>query len=208
MYAVIFEVEPRRERRDEYLQLAQFLKPELEKIDGFIGVERFAGKTWPSRMLSLSTWRDEEAVARWRSHAGHRRVQHKGRSEIFSGYRLRVGEIVDGAAVSGAVGGAFVSISEWTPASGAPGGGELAGPKSARESVTDVDLFESIYVPGKRLLLLSWSDGAAAAVTAVQPSAPAQDLRHRLVRVVRDYGLFDRREAPQFFPEIPRTAAE
>lgn len=208
MYAVIFEVEPRPERRDEYLELAGFLKPELEKIDGFIEVERFASKIWPGRMLSLSIWRDEEAVVRWRSHAGHRRVQHKGRSEIFSGYRLRVGEVVDGPS-SDAAGGAVVSISEWTPMNGAPAGGELAAPKSARESMIDFDVFESIYVPGKRLVLLSWRDGAAAAVAAWQPSAPTQEpVRHRVVRIVRDYGLFDRREAPQQFPEIKRTAAE
>ena len=205
MYAGIFEVEPRPERRDEYLALAQMLKPDLEKVDGFVAVERFASKMRAGRMLSLSTWRDEEAMVRWRNHASHRRVQHKGRSEIFADYRLRIGEVVDDAAATGA---ALVSISEWTPAGGAAAAGALAVPTGA--AVSDVDLFESIYVPGKQLLLVSWNDASAAA--RWEPQAPGQgDVRHRRVRVVRDYGLFDRREAPQQFPEIkrsPRVAAE
>lgn len=208
MYAGIFEVAPRPERRDEYLELAHFLKPELEKIDGFVAVERFASKRRPGRMLSLSIWRDEDAVVRWRSHAGHRRVQHKGRSEIFADYRLRLGETVDDAAgAAGAGDGAFVTISEWTPANGAQAGGGLAVPEIGRGGVSDVDLFDSIYVPGKQLLLVSWSDPAAAA--AWRPQAPARgELRHRVVRVARDYGLFDRREAPQQFPDVKRAAAE
>lgn len=202
MYAGIFEVEPRPERRDEYLALAQMLKPELEKVDGFVEVERFASRRRAGRMLSLSTWRDEAALVRWRSHGSHRRVQHKGRAEIFADYRLRVGEVVD-EAVPDAGGGAFVSISEWTPA----GGAQATEFESPQAGVSDIDLFESIYVPGKQLLLVSWNDASTAA--RWQPQAPGQgDLRHRRVRVVRDYGLFDRREAPQQFPEIKRTAAE
>ncbi len=93
MFVVIFEVQPKPDLTDEYLKLAQHLKPMLEKIDGFLDVERFASGRTEGRLLSLSTWRDEKALVRWRTHAEHHRVQAKGRSQVFEDYRLRVGEV-------------------------------------------------------------------------------------------------------------------
>src|ERR1700679_819927 len=93
MFAVIFEVKPRKERFDDYLALAKTLKPELERIDGFIDNERFGSKRIEGRILSLSTWRDEKAVIRWRTLGVHHEIQAKGRLEIFEDYHLRVGEI-------------------------------------------------------------------------------------------------------------------
>lgn len=94
MIAVIFEVVPADGRQQEYLEFAAALRPELEKIDGFISVERFQSLTNPSKILSLSFWRDEEAVARWRNHANHRRTQAKGRAGVFDTYRLRVAGVI------------------------------------------------------------------------------------------------------------------
>ena len=94
MIAVIFEVIPAEGRFQEYLALAADLKPALEKIDGFISVERFQSISDPSKILSLSIWRDEESVARWRNHAAHRRTQAKGRGGVFAGYRLRVAGVI------------------------------------------------------------------------------------------------------------------
>src|SRR5437868_9871462 len=94
MYAVIFEVEPAPGRRQDYLDIAAQLRPELEQIDGFISVERFQSLTQEGKILSLSFWRDEAAVARWRSHAQHRKAQRAGRTGIFRDYRLRIAEIV------------------------------------------------------------------------------------------------------------------
>ncbi len=93
MFAVIFEVQPKADRWDDYLGLAGQLKPRLEAIDGFIDNERFASKRTKGRLLSLSTWRDEKSVVRWRSHGEHHGAQEKGRFEIFEDYHLRVGEI-------------------------------------------------------------------------------------------------------------------
>ena len=93
MFAVIFEVQPKKEQFDEYLNLAKFLKPEIEKIDGFIDNERFVSQRTEGRVLSLSTWRDEKAVIRWRTLGVHHEVQEKGRFEVFEDYHLRVGEI-------------------------------------------------------------------------------------------------------------------
>ena len=94
MLAVIFEVEPREGAAQRYLDIAALLRPELEQINGFISVERFASLTTPGKYLSLSIWQDEEAILRWRRHAGHQFAQLQGRTEIFKDYRLRVAGIV------------------------------------------------------------------------------------------------------------------
>jgi heme-degrading monooxygenase HmoA len=93
MFAVIFEVQPKAEKFNDYLDLAKFLKPKLESIEGFIDNERFESKRTKGRVLSLSTWADEKAVIRWRTQGEHHGVQEKGRSEVFEDYHLRVGEI-------------------------------------------------------------------------------------------------------------------
>jgi heme-degrading monooxygenase HmoA len=94
MIAVIFEVVPAPGRRQEYLDLAERLRPELEKLDGFISIERFESLTNKGKMLSLSIWRDEEAVTRWRQLEGHRMAQAKGRRGVFADYRLRVASVI------------------------------------------------------------------------------------------------------------------
>ncbi|MCB8819444.1 antibiotic biosynthesis monooxygenase family protein [Microvirga rosea] len=94
MIAVIFEVEPREGRRDEYLSIAASLRSLLEDIDGFISIERFASLTQPGKILSLSFWRDEAAVRAWRTQAEHRLAQARGRGEVFEHYRLRVAEVL------------------------------------------------------------------------------------------------------------------
>ena len=94
MIAIIFEVEPAPGRKDDYLAIAADLKPLLETIDGFISVERFQSLTHPGRVLSLSFFRDEEAVARWRALTDHRKAQSAGRAGIFSDYRLRVASVL------------------------------------------------------------------------------------------------------------------
>src|SRR6185436_9574428 len=94
MIAVIFEVVPAPGRRQDYLDLAAGLKPELEKIDGFVSIERFESLTTPGKILSLSLWRDEDAVKRWRNLEGHRAAQAQGRGGIFADYRLRVASVI------------------------------------------------------------------------------------------------------------------
>ena len=94
MFAVIFEVQPKSDRWDQYLDLAKQLRPELEQIAGFIDNERYKSLRTEGRVLSLSTWADEKSVIRWRTHAMHHGVQEKGRFEVFEDYHLRVGEII------------------------------------------------------------------------------------------------------------------
>ena len=94
MVVVIFEVWPAPGRDREYLDIAARLRSELEKIDGFISVERFESLTTPGKILSLSFWRDEEAVRGWRNREAHRGAQAKGRASVFADYRLRVASVL------------------------------------------------------------------------------------------------------------------
>ena len=94
MIAVIFEVIPAPGRKQEYLDLAAALRPELDGQDGFISIERFASLTNEGKVLSLSFWRDEEAVQHWRRYEGHRLAQARGRNGVFADYRLRVAGVL------------------------------------------------------------------------------------------------------------------
>ena len=94
MIAVIFEVEVAEGRQSDYLDIAAELKPMLGEIDGFISVERFQSLTNPDKLLSLSFFRDEEAVAQWRALSTHRAAQSKGRAGVFRDYRLKVAHVL------------------------------------------------------------------------------------------------------------------
>ncbi|MER8818644.1 antibiotic biosynthesis monooxygenase [Mesorhizobium sp. M0991] len=94
MIAVIFEVEPAAGMRDAYLSIAADLRPLLDGIDGFLSIERFQSLADPNRILSLSFWRDEDAVKAWRNTQEHRQAQKAGRGGIFADYRLRIAHVV------------------------------------------------------------------------------------------------------------------
>ncbi len=177
MFAVIFEVCAKPERRDGYLALAGVLRPEVEAIEGFISNERFASRSRPGWLLSLSLWRDEAALIRWRLHARHRTAQALGRSEMFADYRLRVGEVV---AEDAQPQGKLATVLEQ------PGD---APPPAA----IDGDVFASITQPGHAVALHSWSGHAAAARWR---AALPEGAKLRTVRIIRDYGMFSRAEAP------------
>jgi heme-degrading monooxygenase HmoA len=227
MFVVIFEVRPKKERWDDYFGLAKRLKPKLEAIDGFIDNERFKSKRTEGRVLSLSTWRDEKAVVRWRTHGGHHGVQEKGRFEIFDDYHLRVGEVVSDTAPSKelavtqqrfdetAIGAAkFATITEVALAEKAALAASLdqlpahLGLDTKADELVDHEVFESIYNPGKLALLSSWRDADAAAGWRLQKPTVVTSLRHRGVRIIRDYGMHERREAPQYYPDVKREGSE
>lgn len=210
MFAVIFEVQPKRERYDDYLKLAQFLKPKLQVIDGFIDVERFASRATEGRLLSLSIWRDEKSVIRWRTQGEHHAVQDQGRAEIFEDYHLRVGEVTDDSEQTAALlqqrfdttaaGSAkVVAISEFRTEAPVQDAGTALGLAPEAAGLLSQETYESLTTPGKWVLVTGWKDEAAAAAWHPHTSLPG-DLRHRRVRIIRDYGLRDRAEAPQFFP--------
>jgi heme-degrading monooxygenase HmoA len=224
MFAVIFEVQPKAEHWDDYLSLAKQLKPKLEAVNGFIDNERFKSKLDESRVLSLSTWRDEKAVIRWRTHAEHHGVQEKGRFEVFANYHLRVGEITfdtkppigvpvaqqrfDETEVGEAKAATVTEIAPARNSALAAKPDLLAahlGLDLNSYGLIGNDVFESIYNPGKLALLASWmSLDAAMSWSPVSPQGA--EIRHRRVRIIRDYGMFERREAPQYYPEVEPAA--
>src|SRR6267154_1284598 len=168
MFVGNFEVQPRKERWDDYLALAKQLKPALEAVDGFIDNERFESKRTQGRLLSLSTWRDEKAVVRWRTQGEHHGVQEKGRFEIFEDYHLRVGEIMrdteppaglaveeqrlDETAVGDAKVVTIAAIALKAESDAAAQSDTLPaqlGLDAHRYGLVDAEVFESIYRPGK-----------------------------------------------------------
>ncbi len=94
MIAVMFEVEPADGKKESYLEVAAKMRPLLDEVDGFISVERFQSITNPNKMISLSFFRDEDALKNWRTLAEHRAAQKAGRGGLFAGYRLRIGSVI------------------------------------------------------------------------------------------------------------------
>lgn len=218
MFAVIFEVQPRHDRWDAYLGLAGALRPELLAIDGFIDNVRYGSKRRDGWVLSLSTWRDEKSLVRWRTHAPHHAAQETGRTDVFRDYHLRVGEVTaDSRPPAGQTvheqrfdeteeGVAkLLSIVELRRSAEVPVDadaetlGRHLGLQETAHGLVEWDIFDAILNPGDLLLLLAWRDAAAAQLgeRAVSPGA-----RLRRVRVVRDYGMFRREEAPQYYPDV------
>lgn len=196
MFAVLFQVEPHPDRWDDYRRYAGMLRPQLERIDGFLDNRRFRSRRHDGRLLSLSLWRDEKALIRWRTNADHHAVQAAGRSTVFRDYRLRVGEVVRDNAVTPpqsrfdateADAAGAVSVLEAPAAEVAPEAAGLVG----------WDMFDGVSDPADRLLLLSWRDTAAMLACAEPAASRRLDLR-----IVRSYGLRERTEAPQFHPPV------
>jgi heme-degrading monooxygenase HmoA len=220
VFSVIFEVKPAQPRFDEYLELAKRLRPILETIDGFVDNERFESQRRSGWILSHSTWRDEKSVVRWRTVAEHHAVQAQGRQEVLDDYHLRVGDVTADSAgpvheqrfdVTEIAPAKVVTLTEITPTAGhrsidAADLPDALGLRLPATGVVDHDVFASIYTPGKLALLVSWTDADTAAAWSPTPDGKIAGLRHRAVRVVRDYGKFDRREAPQYYPDMPGRA--
>ena len=221
MFSVIFEVHPNDGRKDDYLELAKHLKPILETIDGFVDNERFESQLRPGWVLSHSTWRDEKSVVRWRTEGEHHVVQAKGRFDIFQDYDLRVGDVTadtdppkeapvherrfDETETGNAK---FATFTEIIPVKGAAFANQAdllpaqLGLDLNNSAVVEHDVWASIYNPGKVALLVAWKDAKAADAWVPRKIDGIEKLRHRKVRVVRDYGRFDRREAPQFYDDV------
>lgn len=186
MFAVAFEVFPSDTGYQRYLDIAAALRPKLDLIDGFISVERFRSLTHPGWILSLSLWRDEAALVRWRSEGEHHAAQAEGRESVFNDYRIRVIRMVD------------------TPVEGQ---GSLVGLYEYPSGVTSdaAKQFQSLVDQDKRIALTDLPDAA---------TARDWQERHTEIRVpparalcglvMRDYGLFERSHAPQSFPDVPR----
>ena len=230
MFSVIFEVNRKPERKDEYLDLAKQLKPVLQKIDGFIDNERFESQIKQGWLLSHSTWRDEKSVIRWRTEGEHHQVQKRGRFDIFRDYHLRVGDVVSDTSPpvdapinelrfdESQVGTAkYATFTEIVPHGETTFGAQTEmlpahlGLALDADGLVDHEIYKSVsaiypgsqpYTPGKLAVLLAWTTGTAARSWTPKAFEGVKSLRHRVVRVIRDYGMFDRREAPQYYTDV------
>lgn len=219
MFSVILEVLPSDEKVADYVAYAEVLRPELEQVDGFVDSTRYRSLTREGWFLSLSSWRDEKSLVRWRTNEHHHDRQKKSRDEILADYHLRVGQItVDNQVPAGyaltehrldetEVGeGTAVTLinatrpSEWKQTNNPYDCAEWLGLNPWADNMKSWDIFDSMLTPGDLIVLVTWKDAAAARIYE-DSSAPNDTARMRRVRIVRDYGKFDRREAPQYFPD-------
>jgi heme-degrading monooxygenase HmoA len=211
MFAVLFEVQPKSEKWDDYLGLAKMLKPELEAIDGFQENIRYRSLTRKGWLLSLSIWRDEKALVRWRTKAVHHGAQERGRFEIFGDYHLRVGELAPSERSDETAVGAGTTVTlidakkpaDWVKDTAPEQVAASLGLRSDAPDLVTWDVFDAVLSPGDIILLMTTRDQKAA--DALQRNTKLADgARLRQVRILRDYGMYDRREAPQYYPDVKR----
>ena len=222
MFSVLFEVHPKPEQWDAYLGLGKMLKPELEEIEGFVDNIRYRSLRHDGWLLSLSDWRDEKALVRWRTQARHHLVQEKGRSEIFLDYHLRIGQLthdtrpprghalseqrLDETETGEATTVTLIDAKrppEWVKQAGPDDVARWLGLPAHASGLVAWDVFDAVLTPGDVILLMSWQARTDAEAFENRLNLP-ENARLRRVRIVRDYGMFDRREAPQYYPEVAR----
>jgi heme-degrading monooxygenase HmoA len=222
MFTVLFEVQPRGPQWNAYFGYAKMLRPDLEAIDGFIDNIRYRSLTRPGWVLSLSSWANEKSLVRWRTRARHHDVQVKGRDTVLADYRLRVGQLTgdtdvphgqklkeqrldvtdtgDGKAITLINPKVSVKQGPLDEAEATSLATQL-GLRTDARGLVEWDIFDSVLEPGNPILLQAWADPQNAASTATDGQ---EELRHREIRVIRDYGMFDRRENPQYYPDVAR----
>jgi heme-degrading monooxygenase HmoA len=219
MFSVMFEVHPRPEQWDAYLDNAKMLRPELERVEGFVDNIRYRSLTRDGWILSLSAWRDEKALIRWRTSMRHHMVQQKGRSEILLDYHLRVGQITQDTRIplgytleeqrldETAVGaGTIVTLidakqsADWLRQADPVDVATWLGLAPTAPGLVGWDVYDAVLTPGDVILQASWR-GKDDANAFGDEASMAEGARLRHVRVIRDYGMFDRREAPQYYPD-------
>jgi heme-degrading monooxygenase HmoA len=218
MFAVLFEVHPRSDQWDAYLGYAKMLRPELEQIEGFVENIRYRSLNRDGWILSLSIWRSEKAVVRWRTTMRHHEVQELGRGEVLEDYHLRVGQLTEDTRLPQGFelreqrldetevgeGTAVVLIdakrpAEWKETNNPADCAEWLGLQPFQGFV-DWDLYDAVLTPGDIILMVTFKDEDEAKVFEGSVNLP-EGARLRRVRIVRDYAMFDRREAPQYYPE-------
>jgi heme-degrading monooxygenase HmoA len=222
VFAVLFEVNPNGDQWDAYLDIAETLRPELERIDGFVENIRYRSLTRDGWILSLSAWEGEKALVRWRTRARHHGAQEQGRNRIFLDYHLRVGQITrdtrlpDGCVLAEqrldeteAGAGTTATLvdarrpPEWVEGSSPAGVATWLGLVPDAVGLVSWDVYDAVLNSGDVILVMTWRDQAAADRYAARGANP-EGARLRQVRIVRDYGMYDRRESPQYYPELER----
>lgn len=207
MISQFFEVQVREGQADRYLGIAAGLKPSLDEMGGCLFIDRFASLTRPNLLLSYQIWQDEGSMIAWRVDGEHHAAQDAGRAEVFADYRIRIAQVIHEQRPDGSV---------WTPERRSPyndparraptfvvacesRSGQVPVDGAARS-----DVFESVYRPGVFAHLFDVAaadDGVALGARLLDD--PTTEY-FRVFEVLRDYGMFDRAEAPQYYPPVRR----
>jgi heme-degrading monooxygenase HmoA len=210
MISLFFEVQIKDGHTDRYLDLAASLKPRLVAMGGCLFIDRFRSLTRPNLLLSYQIWQDEGAMTAWRVEPHHHRVQEVGREKVFSDYRLRIAQVMHEATPGKPA---------WQPDRRTPYNDPARRPptyviatesRNARLPVQThwrSDAFESVYRPGQFAHLVDVPDYQSGLDFAAGLFADPSTEYVRVVEVMRDYGMFDRAEAPQYYPAIDRGTA-
>lgn len=205
MLALFFEVRPREDGGwDRYLSIAALLRPLLAEQEGLLFIDRYRSLLHPGTLLSHSLWRDEAALAAWRANGVHSGAQSKGRQDVFDEYRLRVAHVLR-TAISGGPAEPTAPRSTYRDPTARPARFMVVATAGAEISPSDVeptDTFESINREGEHLWLFDAADETAARdlIGALSETGATA----RACEVERDYGMFDRAEAPQYYPPVAR----
>ncbi len=207
MIGLFFEVQTRPGHRDQYLDLAASLKPELEAMGGCLFIDRFRSLTRENLLLSYQIWQDEAALTAWRAHAFHHQVQTIGRERVFSDYRIRVAQVIDEARPGQPI---------WHPERRTPYNDParrqptyVLAAESTRatlpvETGWRRDAFASVYRDGYFAHLIDLPDHRSGVEFGPRLFADSTIEYFRIFDVMRDYGMFERTEAPQYYPPVKR----
>jgi heme-degrading monooxygenase HmoA len=209
MLALFFEVQPKPEGYQRYLDMAAALKPQLEKIDGFISIDRYKSLAREGVILSHSIWRDEAALTAWRVQEHHHQAQEAGRNAIFSDYRLRIAEVVR-EETPGKPAWQPQRLSAYNdPARRTPRYMVVAESASAQfEALPGVapEAYASLNRAGEFVHVMSVPGPPEALELTESCRVGASAYRYRICEVERDYGMYERAEAPQYYPAVTRRA--
>jgi heme-degrading monooxygenase HmoA len=210
MIALFFEVQIKEGHTEQYLDLAASLKPALAASGGCLFIDRFRSLTRANLLLSYQIWQDEGALTAWRVHAYHHDVQQLGREQVFSDYRIRIAEVIEEAKPGQPV---------WQPERRTPFNDPARRPPTyllASESRSAKlpaggdwrgDAFESVYRSGCFAHLIDVPDHRSGVELGPRLFADPTTEYFRVVEVMRDYGMYERAEAPQYYPPVSRDQA-
>lgn len=210
LFAVVFEVRPNPAHKDDYLQIAAGLRARLLDVPGFLENERFRSRHRNGYLLSLSLWDNEKALVQWRTMAQHHAAQVRGRQDVLDDYRIRVGEVTQatGSYANRTMGWVRQDSTETGAAKAITLIDGVMSPNStlsewigrAHPSAVDGDVFDHIETAGRTAVLMSWRTEQEASDFAHEALSRDPAISTYTIRVVRDYSLTDRREAPQYYP--------
>ena len=207
MIGLFFEVQTRPGHRNQYLDLAASLKPDLEAMGGCLFIDRFRSLSREDLLLSYQIWQDEGALTAWRAHARHHDVQTIGRARVFSDYRIRVAQVIHEQKPGQPVWQPERRTPYNDPARRRPTYVLVAESKSARlpvETERRRDVFESVYREGQFAHLIDLPDPQSGIDFGARLFADPTMEYFRVFEVMRDYGMYERTEAPQYYPPVER----